>query len=93
MITWDEVKRNQVIKVHGVDFAKLGDVLDDPFAIDYADDPHSSTEDRRVIVGRTSVYGMIAVVYVARGEEIRFITARRAERWMVRMYEKQRKRS
>ena len=48
MITWDERKRQKVIKDHSVDIAKIEDILDDPFAIDYEDDEHSIEEDRRV---------------------------------------------
>jgi len=92
MITWGESKRRQVLKDHGVDIAKIEDILDDPFAFDYEDSEHSHTENRRVIVGKTAVYGLVVMVYVVRGENTHCITARRAERWMMRIYEKQRKR-
>ena len=92
MITWDEFKRRRVIKKHGVDLAKVGDVFSDPFAIDFEDFDHSSTEHRRIIIGKCGSYGLVFVSYVVRGEEIHCITARRAEPWMTRMYEKQRKR-
>ncbi|NOT49061.1 MAG: BrnT family toxin [Acidobacteria bacterium] len=36
-----------------------------------------------------SEYGLVVVVYTFRGEDIRLITARRAEKWMARLYEKQ----
>ena len=39
-ITWDDKKRQQVIKTHGVDFEKIEDVLDDPFAVYIADFEH-----------------------------------------------------
>lgn len=32
MITWDEKKRQRVIKDHGVDFAKIEDAFRDPSA-------------------------------------------------------------
>lgn len=54
MITWDEAKRRNVLKDHGVEIAKIEDILDDPFAFDYEDDEHSHTENRRVIVGKTA---------------------------------------
>lgn len=92
MITWDEQKRKKVLRDHSVDIAKIEDILDDPFAFDYQDDKPSDNEDRRVIVGKTAAYGLIAMVYVVRGENAHCVTARRAERWMVRIYEKQRKR-
>ena len=92
MITWDESKRRKVLKDHGVDIAKIEDILDDPFAFDYEDDEHSLSENRRVIVGKTAAYGLVAMVYLVRGENTHCVTARRAERWMARIYEKQRKR-
>jgi uncharacterized DUF497 family protein len=48
-VTWDEKKRKQVIKDHGVDLARIEDVLDDPFAIDFSDADHSAEEERRII--------------------------------------------
>lgn len=93
MITWDERKRKQVIKHHGVDLGKLADVLSDPYAIHNSDREHSDTEERWLTIGRSAEYGIVAVIYTFRGEDVRLITARRAERWMVRMYEKQRKRT
>ncbi|HQU92915.1 MAG TPA: BrnT family toxin [Pyrinomonadaceae bacterium] len=91
-VTWDEKKRKQVIKDHGVDLAKIEDILDDPYAIDFGDAGHSTEEERRILVGKTAAYGLVAVVYTVRGQETRFITARRAENWMVREYETQRRR-
>ncbi|MGH9948296.1 MAG: BrnT family toxin [Pyrinomonadaceae bacterium] len=92
MITWDEEKREKVIKDHGIDFARIKDLFDDPFPLDYADLDHSFEEERRVIVGKTAVYGLVLIVYVIRGDDIRLITARRAERWLTRIYEKQNQR-
>lgn len=89
MITWDEKKRKQVIKDHGIDLKRISDIFDDPFAIDFEDTDHSFDESRRVIIGRTAAYGLVMAIYAMRGAEIRCITARRAEQWMVRMYEKQ----
>lgn len=92
MITWEEKKRRMVIKNHGIDFEKIEDVFDDPYAIHYEDIEHDESEERRVIIAKTTEYGLLSVVYTFRGEDIRFITARRAEKWMVRLYEQQRNR-
>ncbi len=62
MITWDEKKRRKVIRDHSVDIAKLEDILDDPFAIDFEDDSHSLEESRRIIVGKTAEYGLVMMV-------------------------------
>ena len=76
MIIWDERKRRKVLKDHGVDIAKIEDMLDDPFAIDYEDDEHSNAEDRRVLIGKTAMYGLVAIIYIVRGENTHCVTAR-----------------
>lgn len=93
MAIWDEQKRNKVIANHGVDFAKIRDVFEDPFSIYIQDSKHSENEERWVVIGRTAQYGLVSLTYTLRGDDIRFITARRAEKWMVKDYEKQRKRT
>lgn len=90
-ITWDEKKRKQVLKDHRIDFAKIADVFEDPFSI-VDEDLRHTIEQRWITIARSSKYGLIVVVYTFRNDEIRLITARRAERWMVTLYEKQRNR-
>lgn len=92
MIIWDEVKRRKVIRDHGIDFSKLEDVFDDPFAIWFEDSDYSASEERWTVIGKSVEYGLVALVYTFRNEDIRCITARRAEKWMARLYEKQRNR-
>ena len=86
---WDEHKRQKVKDEHKVDFDKLTDVFDDVFSLDYVDEEHSTgDEERIVIVGKTVEYGLILLVYAVQNENrIHFITARRAEKWLVQRYE------
>jgi len=93
MITWDDKKRLQVIKDHGIDFKGIDDVFNDPFASYIADFEHDESEERWLIIAKSSEYGLVAVIIAFRDDDVRFVTARRAERWMVRRYERQRKRS
>jgi len=90
MITWDEKKRKKVIKDHGIDFEKVGELFDDQFAIYIEDHEHEDFEERWLIIARSSEYGLVLAVYTFHGEDIRLITARRAEKWMERLYEQQR---
>lgn len=91
MFNWDEIKREKVLKNHKVDFAKIEDIFEDPLAIYFADDEHSTFEEiRNGVIGKTAQYGLTVLYFTLDAEETRFITARRAERWMVRIYEKQR---
>ncbi len=92
MITWDDNKRRQVIKDHKVDFEKVVDVFSDQFAITSENYQHDDSEERWLMIGRSSEYGLVSVVYTFRGDDFRLITARRAEKWMARLYEQQRKR-
>lgn len=64
-----------------------------PFALYLENFEHSTEiETRFNIIGKTANYGFIFAAYAYSENEIHFITARRAERWMVKEYEKKRKR-
>lgn len=90
--TWDTAKATKVARDHKVEFAKLEDLFRDPFAIEFADHSHSSDEKRFAIIGLTAAYGLIFLVFTEVSEnEIRFITARKPERWMVNDYEENRR--
>ncbi len=86
--TWNDEKAEKVKTEHKVEFEKLIDVFDDVFAVDFIDDEHSINDEvRYAVIGKTAEYGMIYLVYVSTSEdELRFITARRAEKWMVDFY-------
>ncbi len=87
--TWDKNKAKKVKANHKVEFEKIQDIFEDDFSLDYEDDEHSTyAECRIVIIGKTAEYGLIHLVYtVIDDENIRFITARRAEKWLVNRYE------
>lgn len=90
--TWDPPKREKVLAEHKVDFDKLTDVFDDPLALEFMDVEHSSDDEVRfAIIGLTAHYGLIYAVYIASSDdEIRLVTARRAEPLMVKEYDKER---
>ena len=95
--TWDEDKAIKVRKDHGVDFAHIIDIFDDPYAVEFVDEAHSTeTETRYAIIALTAAYGLAHLVFtedVAEGAiELHFITARRAELWMVEEYEENKRR-
>ncbi len=94
-LTWDEAKRLRVIKDHRVDFTELADIFRDPFAIEYVDEEHSTQDEIRfVVIGITGAYGLTYMVYTEPSEdEIHLVTARRAEKWMVTVYDTRRSRS
>ena len=41
---WDEDKREKVIRERNIDFARILDIFDDPFAVDFQDLEHSTAE-------------------------------------------------
>ena len=94
MFVWDESKRLKVIDGHKIDFALIFDVFEDAFAFDFEDYEHSTeTEIRWGIIGQTSQYGLIVLIYtIIENDDVRFISARKAEKWMVKKYEENRRR-
>ena len=87
--TWDSNKAQRVKNYHKIDFEKIKDVFEDTLSLDLIDKSHStSDEERFIIVGKTAFYGLIHLIYTMPSEdEIRFITARKAEKWYVKKYE------
>jgi uncharacterized protein len=91
---WDPIKSEQVLRDHGIDFARIEDVFSDPFAVEYIDEEHSTHDEIRFsIIGLTAEYGLIYLSYTETNDnELRFITARKAERRLVEIYDKRRSR-
>jgi uncharacterized protein len=91
--TWDEEKAEAVREEHRVDFTRLIDVFSDPYAVEFVDEAHSTEEETRfAIVGLTAQYGLVYLVFTEpRQDELHFVTARRAEPWMVTEYEENRR--
>jgi uncharacterized DUF497 family protein len=94
MFVWDESKRQKVIAEHKIYFEFIFDVFEDSSAYDFEDYEHSEeTEIRYGIVGQTARYGLILLIYtITENADVRFITARKAEKWLVKKYEENRRR-
>ncbi len=92
--SWKENKKQEVKVKHKIEFDKIKDVFDDPFAVEYIDEEHSTNEEVRfAIIGLTVEYGLIFLIFTEPSEtELHFITARKAENWMVKVYEQNRRR-
>lgn len=90
--TWDESKAERVKREHAIEFAKITDIFEDPYAVEFTDETHSTkNETRYAIIGLTA-YGLVYLVFTEpREDELHFITARLAENWMVKEYEENRK--
>ncbi len=92
--SWNEDKSRKVKAEHRIEFDKIKDVFDDPFAVEFTDEQHSTDEEIRfAIIGLTAEYGLIYLVFTEISEtHLHFITARKAENWMVKDYEQNRSR-
>jgi uncharacterized DUF497 family protein len=91
--SWDEEKAVKVKLEHSIEFSKITHIFEDPYAIEFIDEPHSSEDEIRYAIIGITIYGLIYLVFTEPVEnELHFITARLAENWMVKEYEENRKR-
>jgi uncharacterized DUF497 family protein len=84
---WDATKARSNLAKHGVSFAEASTVFGDSDSITIADPLHSATEERFVILGHSYTGKLMVVVHTERGENIRIISARRANRKERQTYE------
>ena len=85
-VEWNPVKARANREKHGVAFPDAEAVLYDANAITREDDVVDDDE-RYVTLGMVALGRILVVVYTYRGDAIRQITARRATRNEVRVYE------
>ena len=88
-VLWDPGKAASNVAKHGVRFADATLVFDDPVAISVVDDESDPIERRFVTLGADAAGRILVVVYSWRGDDIRLISARRAEPHEREEYEKQ----
>ncbi len=92
MFVWDEAKRLKVIEDHRVDLALLTDAFDDAFGVYFEDVEHSTDEETRFnLIGFSVQYGLVYVTFTYENDDVRLITAWKAERWAVKEYEQYKK--
>ncbi len=85
MVEWDPDKAADNLEKHGIDFADATTVLSDEMALTIRD-AHRS-EERQVTLGMDSVGRIVVVAYTWRGDTVRIISARKANRSERRQYE------
>ena len=78
-VVWDPEKLARNIGKHGIRFADAAVVFEDPQAITIIDDTSDPLEQRFVTLGADAAGRILVVVYTWRGDDIRLISARRAE--------------
>jgi uncharacterized protein len=72
---WDNQKAVANLRKHGVTFELACETFFDPF-VSYLDDEAIADELRETIVGMTTTWQLLSVIYVMRDDTIRIISAR-----------------
>ena len=78
-LEWDDDKARTNIADHGIDFMDVGPIFADLAAIDEIDDRENYGEERILRIGLANGR-LLAVCYTERGDRIRIISARKAEK-------------
>lgn len=84
---WDEKKAKSNAKKHGVTFDEASTVFGDARSLTIPDPVHSEVEDRFVTMGSSYRGKLVVVVHTERGDNIRIISARPANRRERKAYE------
>ncbi|MCC7118812.1 MAG: BrnT family toxin [Anaerolineales bacterium] len=85
---WDSQKSVVNVRKHKVKFELACEAFFDPFVC-YLDEEIVGSELRERLVGLTTTWLMLYIVYVIRGDVIRIISARHATREEREIYENQ----
>ena len=86
---WDPIKAAANVRKHGVQFSEALGVFSDDYAITIEDDESNPNEQRFVTLGVGIKGRVLVVVYGYRGENLRIISARTADRLELEKYETQ----
>ena len=88
MVEWDRGKAAENQQKHGVDFADAVTALEDEMALTIPES--EDLEDRFVTLGMDALGRLLVVIYTWRDEDIRIISARKANRSERSQYESKR---
>jgi uncharacterized DUF497 family protein len=85
LFEWDEDKRRQNLRKHGIDFIDVQAIWSDA-VLEYSSDQTHHDEERYLAIGE--LHGQcIAVIYTWRGDTRRLISARKARRYEQKNYQ------
>lgn len=76
---WDDAKAASNLKKHGIDFAEAARIFEDQGASHVIDEGVDHDEERYKGIGFVNG-SVLVVVYTERGDRIRIISARKAEK-------------
>jgi uncharacterized protein len=75
---WDENKAASNLRKHGIDFEFAVRVFSAPFQAEWIDEREEYDEERWNVMGLVGGFDLI-VTYTVRGEDIRILSARKAD--------------
>ena len=84
---WHPVKAASNFRKHKVSFVEASTIFGDERVLVVPDREHSYDEERSLAIGRSEQGRLITMCFTERGERLRIISARLAERWERREYE------
>jgi len=84
---WDPGKARQNRRKHRIPFQEAATIFGDPLAVTYPDPDHSTSEQRFITVGMSSVGRVLIVAHVDRNENVRIISARKTTQRERKHYE------
>jgi uncharacterized DUF497 family protein len=84
---WDSRKARSNLAKHGVGFEEASTIFGDPLSLTIPDPEHSLAEKRHITMGRAFNGKLLVVVHTDRDDNIRIISARRANRRERKFYE------
>jgi len=91
MFDWDAANSEKSWIKHGVTNEESEEAFFDPNKRNWIDTPHSKSEKRYIILGKTKKDRLLFIVFTLRYGRIRVISARDANRREKQMYEEAKK--
>lgn len=85
---WDEGNLDKSRRKHGVTPEEAESVFLDENSLVFPDKPHSETEARLIVVGKSDKNRNLFIVFTLRREKVRIISARRMHKKEVEKYGK-----
>lgn len=84
---WDNAKAELNVNDHGVSFDEAASAFADLLSRTIYDPDHSETEHRFLLLGMSPLQRLLVITHTERGDKIRIISARIAERRERAQYE------
>jgi uncharacterized protein len=93
LFEWDPDKARRNSEIHGISFDEASTAFKDTLSLTIHDPLHSDEEERFILIGNSVRNHLLVIVHTERGENIRIISARKANKKEREQYEKDVKRS